>query len=160
MGWTRFELRNGKSLVAAVNFSIENVQAKSPLRAPYGGIELYGKIQQDGIAVWWDQIRDSLRKQSVQELTLTMYPKLLNSLHFERVDKMLQNITGNMIVDEVASILKVDEKHFEEKIAAAKRYRLRKYRTLFQFEKIPLSKLDFVYTFLQKCRSEKGQTLS
>jgi hypothetical protein len=112
------------------------------------------------MAVWWDHIRDSLRKQCVQELTLTTHPKLLNAAHFQLVDNLLRHTTVNTTVDEVASILRVDQQHFERKITAAKRHRLRKYRTLFQFEKIPLSKLDSVYAFLQKCRAERGQTLS
>ncbi|MFM8912796.1 MAG: hypothetical protein ACKOE6_07775, partial [Flammeovirgaceae bacterium] len=159
-GWRRFELLRGKRTIASISFNIQGVNACSPLRAPFGGFEIYGTVNPTTIQVWWQQgIVQELLGRGVERVEIKSPPKTLDPTLFSVVADLMQD--QNVVAeDEVASILRVDRQRFSEKIVVAKRQRLEKKRASFTFKKIPVSQVDAVYRFLATCQQERGRLLS
>ena len=64
------------------------------------------------------------------------------------------------VIAEVSSIIPVDPKTFEKKIAASQRQKLRKCEKRFTVNHVKLTELKNIYGFISACRHERNQSLS
>ncbi len=159
-GWIRFELLCDAKVVASVSFNVDLAVARSPFRAPFGGLEIEGKGDQQVLERWWREgILMTLKMRGVKQLELKRPPKILNEDLFNVVDQNMLKFKATY-QDEVASVLHVEAEDFENRITLSKRQRLKKNRTAFRFKRIPLTQVDSVYHFLAQCRKERGRKLS
>jgi hypothetical protein len=143
---------------ARIAFYLDKDKAVSPLRAPFGFIEVYQKIVVDELFGFFSLVETDLKGHGVKRMLLTSYPEAYdkNVSHAETALKRLHY----SIEQEVSSVIPVDRKLFEKKIKISELQKLRKAEKMFSFEKLDLSKLKEIYSFIEECRKERNQHLS
>lgn len=160
-GWHVFEHReqNTDKVCVRISFHIKADEAWSPLRAPFGSIEFYRKLDEDNVADFIVQVQKYLSKLGAKKIVLRNAPELYN----EEQSKLLKQVflkSGFEFTEEVSSIILLDGKPFEKKIKISERQKLKKAANVFQFSKVSKSELNELYKFIASCREERQQSLS
>lgn len=145
--------------MASITFHVTAGRAQSLPRAPFGGFEFFEQVHDEALAYWWRQVTFELKELKVKTIVVKIPPVIMYDRAFRLVDRLFRNQCAQSN-DEASSVMLIDDSKFEQKIVPAKRTRLRKFRSDFQFKKMPLSHISLVHRFLKKCRKERGQTLS
>jgi hypothetical protein len=160
-GWHAFEYREVKTdkVCARISFHLKADEAWSPLRAPFGGIELYRKLNEDDLDHFMIQVEKQLGKLGAKRIVIRNAPDLYN----EEQSKLLKHVLlkwGFEASEEVSSIILLDGKSFSQKIKISERQKLKKAANVFQFSKLSKSALNKLYKFIASCREERQQSLS
>jgi hypothetical protein len=160
-GWHVFEYRELKTdkLCVSISFHLKAGEAISPLRAPFGSIEFYRKLNEDQVADFIIQVQNYLSKLGAKRIVIRNAPELYN----EEQSKLLKQMflkSGFEFVEEVSSIILLDGKPFDKKIKISERQKLKKAANVFQFSKVSKSELSNLYKFIASCREERQQSLS
>jgi hypothetical protein len=160
-GWHVFEYMDMQSdkVYVRVSFHIKAGEALSPLRAPFGSIEFYRKLNEDQVADFIIQVQNYLSKLGAKRIVIRNAPELYN----EEQSKLLKQMflkSGFEFVEEVSSIILLDGKPFDKKIKISERQKLKKAANVFQFSKVSKSELSNLYKFIASCREERQQSLS
>jgi hypothetical protein len=158
--WRIFELisQPTHSIKARIALHVEGTKAVSPFRAPFGFIELFEKIAVDDLTGWFSLIETDLRGRGVKMIQLKSYPEVYGK-YFNVLEAGLKKLHYS-INQEVSSVIQVDRKPFKKKIRISELQKLRKAEKMFSFEKLKITRLREVYTFIDACRKEKNQHLS
>lgn len=160
-GWHVFEYRelSTDKAFARISFHLKTGEALSPLRAPFGSIEFYRKLNEDQVADFIVQVQNYLSKLGAKKIVIRNSPELYN----EEQSKFLKQVflkSEFEFVEEVSSIILLDGKAFGKKIKISERQKLRKAANVFQFSKVSKSELNELYKFIASCREERQQSLS
>jgi len=158
--WSVYEILNedSRAVKARIVFHIHKEVATSPLRAPFGFLEIYKKISTDELTVFFSLIETDLKNQGVKKINLKSYPEAYEE-NFKVVEEVLKKLHYT-VSSEVSSIIPVDNKPLEKKIKISERQKLRKAQQLFFFERLNIAHLKEVYSFIADCREERNQRLS
>lgn len=143
---------------ARIAFYLHEDNAVSPLRAPYGFVELYKKMNADELTEFFSLIEADLKMRGVNRIQLKSYPEAYDR-NFSLIEGVLKRLKYSSH-QEVSSIIPVDRKSFERKIKISERQKLRKAEQLFSFELLSVDHVKEVYSFIEDCRKEKSQSLS
>lgn len=160
-GWHVFEYREVKTakVSARISFHLKASEAWSPLRAPFGSIELYRKLNEDQVADFIVHVQNYLSKLGAKKIVIRNAPDLYN----EEQSKLLKHVllkSGFEVSEEVSSIIQLDAKSFNQKIKISELQKLRKAANVFKFSKVNKSELNSLYQFIASCREERQQSLS
>jgi hypothetical protein len=158
--WRVYEIlkRGSHAVKARIVFHIDGAVAASPLRAPFGFLEIYKKISTEEVTGFFSFIETDLKSRNVRRIYLKSYPEAYDK-DFVEVESVLKKLHYS-VASEVSSIIPVDGKPFEKKIKISERQKLRKAQQLFSFERLKITHLKEVYSFIEDCRKERGQSLS
>jgi len=160
-GWRVYGLRASKTnrVLAQIFIHIKGKLAHSPLRAPFGSLELYGDIGQKNVNELLTGMVQDLIGRGVKDLQIRNYPKEYNAVTTSYLQKGLTHFNFKCL-EEVSSIIPVREKFFEKRIAISQRQKLRKSKRQFEFRKVHINELKSIYHFINACRQEKNHSLS
>jgi len=160
-GWHVFEYREAKThkVCARFFFHLKKGEARSPLRAPFGSIELYRKLNVDQITDFVSQVNDHLNKLGVKKIVVRNAPELYHEKNSELFKEVFIK-AGFEVTEEVSSIILLDKKPFNQKIKISERQKLKKATSAFHFSKVNKTKLNELYKFIASCREERQQSLS
>lgn len=160
-GWHVFEYREIKSdkVSARISFQVKAEEASSPLRAPFGGVEIYRKLSQKQLEDFVIQIQQKLIQRGVNKIVIRNHPDLYNTGLVHLLKHALLN-SKFALSEEISSIILVDEKLYRRKIKVSERQKLIKAAKLFHVEQVDKRQLSKLYSFIASCRKERSQSLS
>jgi hypothetical protein len=141
-----------------IAFHINEGEASSPLRAPFGFLEIYRKISASELTGFFSLIEADLKTRGVRKIQIKSYPEVYDK-NFGMLEEILKKLQYST-AQEVSSIIPVDRKSFDKKIKISERQKLRKAEKLFSFEKVKRAHLKEIYSFIEACRNERNQSLS
>ncbi|MCU0368478.1 MAG: GNAT family N-acetyltransferase [Cyclobacteriaceae bacterium] len=158
--WRVYELvnENSRKVTARISFCLDQHKAQSPLRAPYGGLEIFDKVTPQELTDFVRLIETDLKAQQVRTIYIRSYPEA-----FSKNAAMLAQVFDELNYKhskETTSIIPVDGKSFERKIKISERQKLKKAKSIFKFEMVRTKHLREIYTFIALCRKERNQSLS
>lgn len=160
-GWHVFTLQDVTSadIIARIAFHIKSGIAESPVRAPFGSIEIYGKISQHQLDGFLKGVLERLSQLTVRKVIIKNFPTIYNENHARLIHSGLSDLkfTSHQEID---SCILVGKGSFERGIKISERQKLKKSKSIFQFYQRDLHHLKRVYAFIQDCREAKGQSLS
>jgi len=158
--WRLYEMldEETRAVKARMAIHIHDGRAVSPWRAPFGFLEIYQKMSGDELIGFFSLIETDLTSRGVNGIQLKSYPESYDQ-HVDLVEGVLKKLHYS-ITQEVSSIIPVDRKPFEKKIKISERQKLKKAKQLFSFERVKVTHLKEIYTFLEACRRERDQSLS
>jgi hypothetical protein len=160
-GWLVYGLRdvNSKKVLMKISFCLKDGAASSPYLAPFGGWELHGRISERQAELLINKTIEDLQLRGAKRMSIKSCPldySPFASHLFLQVAKKLDF----KVHHEVSSIVAVDHKNFEQKIAPAKRQKLKNSIGRFSFLQEKPVQLKKIYSFIETCRKERAQTLS
>ena len=147
-----------RSVKARIALHIVDDIAESPLRAPFGFMEIYEAVSSNELTKLLLWIEMDLKERGVERLQLKSYPEA-----YEKNFKLIETVIRELHYKEsheVSSIIHVDRKPFEKKIKISERQKLRKAEKWFSFQMLKKNQLPEVYSFIEACRKERDQHLS
>lgn len=158
--WHLFECidPNG-AILARIAFHISAQVASSPLRSPFGSIELFKNLSQAQLKEFMGVVYWQLQDLDVKEIKIRSFPDLYAETYSKRISTALVAL-GFQKTIEVDSIIKVSRTSFEKIIKPSERQKLRKSAAEFQFRQAESNRLKVIYAFIKKCRDERDQLLS
>ncbi len=160
-GWTVFELfdHEKKCVAARISVCVQAGIAKSPMKAPFGSLEVYARVSTSYLKIFLAVVEVILQQEKVTSLEIRSYPEQYNIKQAHTIKKIVTEL-GFTTSSEISSAIIVDKKSFVSKIAMAKKQRLKKSQGVFHFKQVGLDELNQTYRFISRCRKEKGYTLS
>ena len=159
-GWTTFYIRNQNSIEGLVHFHLENDQAVSPHRSPFGSFLFSDALAEDDLENFISFCELQLRSRGIKAITLKNQPEIYSNQNKRLID-VLSKLKYEVNLEETSAIIGITEKNFESGLHRSEKKRLRKCRESgLTFHRIDLNQLQKIYTFLEACRKEKGYALS
>lgn len=160
-GWRVYGLRHKetKKIVAQIFFNVKGKKMFSPLYAPFGSLEVYGTLGQREIESLFIKIEEDSKRLGIAHCQIKSYPEDYNPVTTRLLHKVASKLDFTC-AEEVSSIIPVDVKIFEKKIAVSQRQKLRKSEKRFIQSQPGITTLKEVYNFISACRKEKNQSLS
>ncbi|MEQ1586656.1 MAG: hypothetical protein ABL895_12300 [Cyclobacteriaceae bacterium] len=160
-GWHVFEFRESKTdkTSARISFNIKSGEAQSPLHAPFGSVEVYRKMKDIQLKEFLEKVQSELMSMGVTKIIIRNFPDLYDEHLSQTVSQTMRSLRFSCR-EEISSIIQVDEKAFERKIKASERQKLKKATALFQIDRVGVSDLKLIYSFIADCRKERNQSLS
>jgi hypothetical protein len=160
--WRSFFMLHEKrrQLLAVFQVCIDNGAGKSPLRAPYGGIECSSRVSPTQLFDFISFIESSLRAEGVTQLTLKSapqeyWPHMSALLHTFLINQ------GYRIMHAEATALIDVRTSGERSLHAWERRKLRQAAAAgLEVEVLPAEQLPELYTLIATCRQKKGYALS
>jgi hypothetical protein len=148
-----------KKIVAQIFFNVKGKKMFSPLRAPFGSLEVYGTLGQKEIESLFLKIEEDCNRLDLASCQIRNYPEVYNPLTTRLLHQAMLKL-GFSCVEEVSSIIPVEVRPFEKKIAISQRQKLKKSEKRFVHSLPRISTLKNVYDFISESRKEKNQSLS
>jgi len=160
-GWRVYGLRHKQSnqVAAQIFLNINGKKVYSPLTAPFGSLELYENVGQKKVEELFTSIEADLKNRNVKFCQIKHYPEAYQTLVTNSLYHALTKLDFDC-TEEVSSIIPVDQKLFDKRIAISQRQKLRKSEKRFVFSQSKLAELKKVYGFIKACRHERNQSLS
>lgn len=152
------ESRTGK-IYSRISFNLKSGVAHSPLRAPFGSVEVYRKMTEIQLKEFLERVESELQNLGIRRIVIRGFP----GLYDERLSQMVGEVMRSLQYschEEISSIIQVNENAFEKKIKVSERQKLKKAKALFQLDKVGVSDLKQIYSFIADCRKERNQSLS
>ncbi len=159
-GWCSFHVVDEKKKVEVASCHLHVYQgiARSPYRAPFGGIELGARISKNVISEFVLHIESHLRRLDVTKIIFKLPSRAIKTQ--DGVEVILLKSGFQLELSEVASIIPVS-KDFRKHLHESERKRLNKsIRAGLVAEPLPLSKIKDVYHFIKACRTRKNYEIS
>lgn len=157
--WKVFVLASKGKILAQFPVHLSGKKAASPLRAPFGSLQMANGISSTQLDYYVKKVLASLAESGISSITITNFP----SLYHEKQSALIaQCLTANGFAtsEQVSSVIEVDEIDYEKKIKLSERQKLKKSRAQFVFEQQPVKNLKQIYSFIDECRQERNQSLS
>lgn len=159
-GWHHFEYvtSSNKAIHARLSFHIQRGEARTPVRAPFGSLEIYKNLTQRQIEDFLEQVTKQVVMLGVTKIFIRNYP----DRYSEKLNVWQACLlkAGFKQTNDTTSIILVDDKSFESKIKISERQKLRKAASQFTFEHADKTELKKIYSFIDSCRKERNQSLS
>jgi hypothetical protein len=157
--WKIFGLRINDIVVAQMAFHIQNNEAASPLKAPFGSLQSTAALSQPTLTFFLENIEVYLRTAGCRRIAIKNYPEAYADCNTRLLFETLRGLQFDTTT-EISSIIGVDQKDFESMIRISEKQKLRKSKGRFKFQQTPLLQLPRIYDFIHACRLQKKQTLS
>lgn len=158
-GWTILGLKLNNEILAQVSFHVEKNKARSPLRAPFGSLQVSSKINFEHLEFFISQIEKYLVKRNVTSVFIRDCPLNYRVEDSALLYKILV-LRGYDVHEQLTSIIPVDRNDFKTKIKLSQRQKLRKCESKFKFSQLGISQLLRVYQFIEQSRNQIDQLLS
>jgi len=160
--WTTFSVYNEKykTVEAHLHVSIQQTQAVSPVRAPFGSIQFSPSLKPETLFNFLEFVCERLKKKGVTHLILKNPPDAYEPASSPMLNTFLFNLGFYVETAEVGSVLSAD-KLFRQNLNSWELRRLRQAEgEELIFTKLTNDKLESVYKFIFECRVERDYKLS
>ncbi|MBP9926571.1 MAG: hypothetical protein KBF45_11335 [Cyclobacteriaceae bacterium] len=160
-GWQVFEyVESTRNIIyARISFLIKGSEARSPMKAPFGSVEIYRKLTQKQVEEFVEQVEQQLRILAVKKIFIRHHPDCYDEKKPNVWRTCLRNLQFQQAID-ITSIILVDDRSFEKKIKISERQKLHKAARVLTFERVNNIELKSIYAFIDACRKERNQSLS
>lgn len=162
-GWHSFHALNEKHriVVAAVHFHLAQGDARSPLKSPFGSIELAPGVSPLIVFRFLEFVESRLKSRGAGRVHIKHYPSDYNSAESALIHTFLINLGYSVADAEVGAVITVSDGPFEHTLDGWERRKLRQAAASgLQGRELPRSELKTVYEFIYACREHKGFGLS
>ncbi len=161
-GWKCFYLLDNKEKCGGfIWLHLENETASSPLHAPFGSFEFDETLAADVFYDFIELLQSELQKLGVRRLLVKHYPERYEPTKSALLYVILLNLNFVVSHAEVSSIIPIDTDSYNTHITE---WELRKLKQAkgegLIFDQHTAEQLNTLYTFIEKCRIEKGYKLS
>jgi hypothetical protein len=158
--WRVYEMlaEDTRAVNMRIAFHVEAGEALSPLRAPFGFLEIYKNVNENEVKAFFSLLETDLISRGIKIIRVKSYPSVYDK-NFDTAAGALK-ILHYTNTQEISSIIPVNRKSFDKKIKISERQKLRKAEKLFSFEEVTQRRIKDIYTFIKACRDERGQNLS
>jgi hypothetical protein len=159
--WRVYGLRSKetKKTVALLIFNRRGKKMFSPLRAPFGSLEVFEMIEQKQIDTLFFRIEEDFKRLGILYCQIKNYPEAYGPLATRLLHHAALKL-GFGCKEEVSSIIQVEVRPFEKKISISQRQKLKKSEKRFVHSQPRISTIKNVYDFISESRKEKNQLLS
>jgi hypothetical protein len=162
-GWHSFYALNEKRrlAVAAVHFHIARGEAHSPLKSPFGSVELAPGVLPLVVFRFLEFVESRLKSRGAQRIRIKHYPSDYNAAESALLHTFLINLDYQVVDAEAGAIITVTDHVFETTLDTWERRKLRQGAASgLQGRELLPSELKMIYEFIHACRGEKGYALS
>lgn len=162
-GWHTFLALNEKHriVVAAVHFHIAQGQAHSPLKSPFGSVELATGVSPLIVFRFLEFVESRLKSRGVNTIVIKHYPADYNSAASALLHTFFVNLGYRVAEAEVGAVIHIATGAFETTLDTWERRKLRQAITSgLSARALPAGELKTVYGFIDACRRQKGYALS
>jgi hypothetical protein len=162
-GWHSFYVLNEKRriIVAAVHFHIAGGEANSPLKSPFGSVELAPGVLPLIVFRFLEFVESRLKSRGAQLIRIKHYPSDYNAAESALLHTFFINLGYRVALAETGAIIHMSERAFETPLDTWERRKLRQAAASgLQGRELPSSELNTVYEFIHACREQKGYPLS
>jgi hypothetical protein len=159
--WHSYFIVNQKAKIVecAIHFHLQEGFAQSPFKATYGGFD-FNDLPEEIILKFVAFIQNQLRKLGARRIFVKLPPHFIDGSKHNQIEDALIRSGFQIVSEEVSSIMEVVDQYGSE-IHRSEKKRLRKStKGNFKFEKIPISEINTIYSFILKCREKKNYSLS
>ncbi len=160
--WHSFYILNqyDKTIRGSIHFHLQDGIAHSPFKATHGGFDFDEGIQNKIILNFIVFIEQQLQELGIIKIFVRLPLRATNENEFTLLENALLKSGFQISKKEEGCILKVTES-FDERIHYSKKKSLKKtVRNSFQFNRVDISEIEDIYSFLLRCRKEKDYELS
>jgi len=162
-GWHSFHALNEKHriVVAVIHFHVANGEARSPLKAPFGSLELAPGVSLMVVFNFLEFVESRLKSRGTRRIRIKHYPSDYNSAESALLHTFLINLGYHIVDAEAGALITVSDDAFESTLDSWERRKLRQGAASgLQGRELPRAELRAVYEFIHACREQKGYTLS
>jgi len=161
-GWKCFYVLDGKQqCVAFVWLHIEEEVASSPLKAPFGSLEFTEGVSSKTLFDFLQFLESELRNLGVKKVIIKNPPDAYESSKTALLKVFLINLGFTVSHAEVSSVIKVNDVEYSNYVTDWEIRKLKQAKTDgFCFQQNNIQEISTLYTFIEKCRTEKGYKLS
>lgn len=157
-GWESFYIVRGKKAIASLHVYCQGNAARSPYRAPYGGMDIAHKLEKKVFILFLSFVLQALHRIGVKHLSIRQRSNVVKKQ--DRFHRIFLRAGFVLEKAEDASILSVSKK-FRTNLHESAQKRLRKCeRNNFVFQHMADRQLKTVYDFISACRKKKEYSLS
>ncbi|HEY9044707.1 MAG TPA: GNAT family N-acetyltransferase [Ohtaekwangia sp.] len=161
-GWYTFYALHDKykCVDCLMHVHLEGIDARSPLRSPFGGIECSDDIAPVVLYAFLEFVISRIKDKGATSFTIKNAPQNYRYRRAALTETFLLNNGFQVIDAEVGTIVEVKHE-FKEKADTWEKRKLRQAQEarLF-FRSVSAELLDDIYLFILACRKQKGYTLS
>lgn len=144
-----------------MRFHIADGVARSPLRAPFGSLDLKPGLAPRVVFDFLIFVEDKLRNMRVTRMVVKNPPDLYDSQRMALLANFFLTHQYQIIDAEVGAIMPVSSDAFSERIHRRKKRKLEQTRTdALRFVRLKRHELADVYDFIAACRLQKNYKLS
>lgn len=162
-GWHSFyALRSEKKVARArVHFHIQNGEALSPYKNPFGSFEFSDAFEPRELFEFIKWIEEQLKIKKVTRIEIKSYPDLYNSKCSAILTTFLLNLGYKIKKAELSACIKITPNSlFQVMSSYEKRKAGQIKKSNLRFNTIATAKINEVFDFISSCREERKQKLS
>jgi len=153
--------QNGKQVIAALQFHVQNKVARSPAKAPFGSVECRNDLNPKLLFRFLQWVELRLKEKGVSEIYIKNPPRAYAPQKLSLVETFLLNQKFVVYEAEAGAVITVIDRPFHEGIRPSEILRRRQAQQAgFRFERLALEECEEVYQFISGCHSEKGYEMS
>ena len=146
---------------ACIHFFVVDGVAQSPLRAPFGSLEVSNIVPSSIVYRFLDYVDDSLKEAGVTQVIIKNPPDRYKPVAMALLSNFLLTRGYRVMAHELGTIMPVSGKSFQEIIHPRKKRKLYQcYDGGLRFVQLQRSSLHAVYDFIAACRLQKNFKLS
>lgn len=153
--------RQTQQAEARCAFFLTDIDAVSPLAAPFGSIELAEKLPASILSAFINAFIESLRQLGSKKIRIVNYPNCYALPQAERLASALDDHNFELVEAHQNSFLSVDQANRNHHLIPAERRRLHKcWKAGFQFMHWKAPNLTEVIDFIRETHQRKGYRLT
>lgn len=140
---------------------LDGEEARSPLRAPFGSVEVSSKLAPQTLFDFITFVEEQVRSHGVSVFSIKNPPRAYDPDLIPLLETFLLNKKYVVSCAEAGAVVHVTGNAFEQVIRHSEALRLRQARqAAFEFVLLPEKDLAEVYRFIETCHREKGYPMS
>jgi hypothetical protein len=162
-GWHSYYIANKKHkhVLACIHFHIEDRVARSPLKNPFGSIDISNDIPNLVLFNFLEFVTSSLKEIDVQKIIVKNPCNVYHQDHAALLQTFLFNLGYAVQEAEVSAVIDITEKDFTNSLDAWENRKLRQaHEADLTFKLLSVNKFLETYSFILACRVERGYSLS
>jgi hypothetical protein len=162
-GWHSYFIANKKhkQVLAGIHFHIEDSIARSPLKNPFGSIDMTNDVPNITLFRFLEFVTARLKEIGVKKIIIKNPPAIYQQDQASLLQTFLLNLGYGIGEAEVSAVIDVSEKVFDNFLDAWEIRKLRQAQEAgLTFKLLPLEKVKEIYKFILDCRQERGYSLS
>ena len=157
--WKVFGLKSKKKILIQLPLHLSQKKVTSPLRAPFGSLQLAKGVSKSQLDYFIKKIFGSLQDLGIKSISIRNFPSAYHEKQSMLIEQCL-TANGFNVSEQVSSGIVVNEIDFQKKIKPSERQKLRKSQNQFVFQQQSAARLKPIYSFIELCRRERNQSLS
>jgi len=144
---------------AHIAFSLEESEAYSPLKAPFGGVEYSEELEVGQLCTFLIFVEKALALKGLKYLNITQPPE--NYLEQSKLYEVLKDLNYKTKSKRVYHGIVIDKENLVSKMSTMEQRRLKKCeKAQFRFESLSMDKLSEVYHAIDSWRNKAEKPLS